>query len=58
MKRSSILLLSLLLSSTATFAQTKVTMGVTRGKDFGVPTCYLKQKLKLNKKRKDYLYSR
>ncbi len=36
MKRSSILLLSLLLSSTATFAQTKVTMGVTRGKDFGV----------------------
>ena len=36
MKRSSILLLSLLLSSAATFAQTKVTMGVTRGKDFGV----------------------
>lgn len=34
--KNSILFLSLLLFSSTTYAQTKVTVGVTRGKDFGV----------------------
>ncbi|WP_321479308.1 DUF4831 family protein [uncultured Bacteroides sp.] len=48
--KKSIFLISLLLSTASIYAQTKVTMGVTRGKDFGVVYALPKTEIKVEVK--------